>query len=63
MRCQAITQRTERCQQVWRKDCGGSAAQVINGIGLCGTHINALARGEIWVRVTLQTPPELDRNA
>jgi len=61
MRCVAITHRRDRCQQTWRKDCENTACQVVGGFALCGTHINALARGSIEVRAELKTPPEFDR--
>lgn len=32
---------------------------MVDGVPLCLTHINALARGPIEVRATLETPPEL----
>lgn len=61
MRCVAITGRVQRHQQTWRKDCENTAVQMFDGAPLCGTHINALARGPIEVRATLETPPEFKR--
>lgn len=63
MRCAAVTDRVDqRCQQTWRKDCESRAAQIVCGVPLCLTHINALARGPIAVRTMLDTPPELARS-
>lgn len=62
MKCAAITGRVDhRHQQAWRKDCEHSAAQLVDGIPLCLTHLNALARGPIQVRTMLETPPEFAR--
>lgn len=60
-RCAAITGRSQRHQQTWRKDCENSAAQIIDGVPLCKTHINALATRPIMVRTVLHTPMEFKR--
>lgn len=60
-RCAAITGRAHRCQQTWRKDCENTAAQIVDGVPLCGSHLNALARRTIMVRAFLVTPPEFAR--
>lgn len=58
MKCAALTKREQRYQQVWRKDCEHGATQVIQGIPLCGIHVNALAHGPIRYIAMLETPPE-----
>lgn len=53
-KCAAVVGDKSRHQVEWAQLCQNNAAHIINGVGLCGIHVNALHRGSIEVVKTLE---------
>lgn len=52
-RCQAVTANRQTHQIGWVARCQNKAAATVDGIHLCGTHINAVHRGDVEVICTM----------
>jgi hypothetical protein len=59
-RCQALTGAIWRHQQNWIKRCENTAAHLVDGVGLCGTHFNAGFRGPLEIVGELRKLDEPD---
>lgn len=59
-RCQAITDYTSRYRVGYHQQCQQSAAHLVDGVGLCGTHFNAGFRKPLTVVSKLRLLDDAD---